>query len=166
MSSSSSEQAAFSDPLAEVPAEARRFLWQGMLRAVDQVLGFCEQTPPGARHLLPPRVLTHCGPRFNPAMLTRLEKDAMRRVYRIEHSLAADALEAWILDPDNGAEYARLFMAHCTRIGQIYSEIKRRWGMSFALSTLHLELKMLRYRGSLVIEPLLFENVGRPSRSA
>lgn len=157
----SSEQAAFGNPLAGVPEEARALLWQGMLHAVDQVIGLCEQTPPGTRHVLPPRVLEHCGERFNEALLSQQPLDTMRQVWRIEHSLAADALEALILDKDHSAEYAPIFIACCTRIGQIYSEIKRRFGMLFALLTLRWETRVLLYRGSLVIEPLLFEHVGR-----
>ena len=160
----SSGGAAFGDPLVEVPQEARTLLWRGMVEAVDLVLGFCEQTPPGTRYVLPPRVLEHCGERFNEAALARQALASMRQVWRIECWLAADALEALILDRENSAQYAPILAACCTRIGQIYAEIKRRYGTLFALLTLRWEVRMLRYRGSLVIEPLLFEHVGRPSR--
>ena len=148
------------DPLAGVPAEARTLLWQGMLRAVEPAVWLWEQTPPGTRHALPPRVLEHCGERFNDALLPRQQWGHMRRVWRIEFSVAADTLEALLLDGDE-TEYAPLLAACCTRIGQIYSEVKRRCGLLFALLILRWELKLLGYRGSLVVAPLLFEEEGR-----
>jgi hypothetical protein len=157
----SSEQAAFGDLLGGVPEEARTLLWQGFLQALDPVVRFWEQTPAGTRHALPPPVLAHCGERFNDAVLPRQHLETMRRVWRIECALAADVLEALILDEGSRAEYLPLLTTCCTRIGQIYSEIKRRCGLLFALLTLRWELRLLCYRGSLVVAPLLFEEVGR-----
>ncbi|HEU5200809.1 MAG TPA: hypothetical protein VFU32_14315 [Ktedonobacterales bacterium] len=156
----SSGGAAFGDPLAGVPVEARTLLWQGMLKAVEPVVWLCEQTPPGTSHALPPRVLEHCGERFNDALLPRQRWEHMRRVWRIEFSITADVLEALLLDGDE-AEYAPLLAACCTRIGQIYNEIKRRCGVLFALLLLRWEVKLLGYRGSLVVAPLLFEEEGK-----
>ena len=156
----SSEGTTFFDPLAGVPTEARTLLWQGMLRAVEPVVWLWEQTPAGARHALPPRVLEHWGDRFNDAILPRQALEHMRRVWRIEFSVAADVLKALLLE-GSSADYAPLLAACCTRIGQIYSEIKRRCGLVFALLTLRWELKLLSYRGSPVVAPLLFEEVGR-----
>lgn len=156
----SSEGGPFFDPLAGIPAEARALLWQGMLRAVEPAVWLCEQTPPGTRHALPPRVLAHWGERFNAALLPRQTWAHMRRVWRIEFAVAADALEALLLDGDETG-YAPLLAACCTRIGQIYSEIKRRCGLLFALLLLRWELKLLGYRGSQAVAPLLFEEEGR-----
>jgi hypothetical protein len=156
----SSEQAAFGDLLGGVPEEARTLLWQGFLQALDPVVSFWEQTPAGTRHALPPPVLEHWGERFDEAVLSRQALETMRRVWRIECALAADVLEALILE-GNSAKYLPLLTACCTRIGQIYSEIKRRCGLLFAILTLRWELKLLGYRGSLVVAPLLFEEAGR-----
>ncbi|HEU5198759.1 MAG TPA: hypothetical protein VFU32_03940 [Ktedonobacterales bacterium] len=110
---------------------------------------------------MPPRVLEHWGDQFDEAVLARQPLEVMRRVWRIEHALAADLLEELILDEGNSAEYLPLLTACCTRIGQIYSEIKRRYGLLFALLTLRWEGILLGYRGSLVVAPLLFEEEGR-----
>ena len=150
----SSEQAALRDPLEGVPAEARTLLCQGFIRALDPVVWVWEQTPAGARHPLPPRVLDRFGERFNDAALPRQSMEHMRRVWRIEITLAADLLEAQILDGANDA-YTPLLTACCTRIGQIYNEIKRRCGLLFALLTLRWELRLLGYRGSPAVAPLL-----------
>ena len=160
MASMSSEQTALRDPLAGVPAEARTLLWQGFIRALDPVVWVWEQTPAGARHALPPRILEHFGERFNDAALPRQPMENMRRLWRIEITLAADLLEAQILDGANDA-YAPLLTACCTRIGQLYGEIKRRCGRLFAVLTLRWELRLLRNRGSPVVAPLLFEEVSR-----
>ncbi len=161
MGSLSSEQEAFHDPLAGVPEEARTLLWQGFVRALDPVIWCWEQTPPGARHALPPRVLEHVGERFNEAMVAQQQWKTLCNVWRIEFWQAADVLETWMLDGKAKTDYLPLLAACCTRIGQIYREIKRRGGLTFARSMLEWELKMLCYRGSLVVAPLLFEEVGR-----
>ncbi len=155
------EEAAVRDPLVGVPEEARTLLWQGFVRALDPVVWMWEQTPAGTRHALPPRVLKHVGERFNEAALSRQPWETMRRVWRIEFWQAADVLEALLLDGSDSAEYLPLLAACCTRIGQIYREIKRRCGVLFALLILRWEVKLLSYRSSLVVAPLLFEEAGR-----
>ena len=156
----SSEGTRFFDPLAGVPEEARTLLWQGFVRALDPVVWLWEQTPAGARHALPPRVLEHWGDRFNEAALPRQQWKTLCNVWRMEFWQAADMLEALILD-DERVDYLPLLTACCTRIGQVYREIKRRGGLIFARSMLDWELKMLSYRGSPVAAPLLFEEAGR-----
>ena len=146
--------------LLTVPLEARTLLWQGLLHAVDPAIWVWEQTPPGTRHTLPPRALEHFGQRLNDAVFPRQPMEPMRRVWRIEITLGADLVEALVLG-GSSATYAPLLAACCTRIGQVYSEIKRRGGSLFALLMLRWELKLLGYRGSAVLAPLLFEEVGR-----
>ncbi len=154
------EEAAVRDPLAGVPEEARTLLWQGLLKALEPVIWFWEQTPAGTRHTLPPRVLEHIGERFNEAVLPGQQWRPLCRLWRVEFWQAADMLEALILDEER-VDYLPLLAACCTRIGQIYREIKRRGGLIFARSMLDWELQMLSYRGSLVVAPLLFEEAGR-----
>ena len=154
------EEAAVRDPLAGVPEEARTLLWQGFVRALDPVIWMWEQTPAGTRHALPPRVLEHIGERFNEAALSRQQWKTLCNVWRVEFWQAADMLEALILD-DERVDYLPLLAACCTRIGQIYREIKRRGGLVFARTMLDWELQMLSYRGSRVVAPLLFEEAGR-----
>ncbi len=155
------EGAAFYDPLAGVPEEARTLLWQGFVRALEPVIWFWERTPAGTKHALPPRVLEHCGERFNEAMVARQQWKTLCKVWRIEFWQAADVLEALILNERDSATSLRLLTACCTRIGQIYRVVEQRGGALFARTMLEWELKLLRYRGSLAVAPLLFEEVGR-----
>jgi hypothetical protein len=159
-------RAAFGDSLAGVPEELQTLLWEEFWQAVEPVSDFAAQTPPGTRHALPPRSLTHCGERFQTAHLGGQQWTGLCRLWRVQFWLAADALEALILDHYQGFEYALIFNACCTRIGQIYHEAERRGGTWFAMFMLYWEGRMLRYRGSLAVEPLLFEEVGRPRWSA
>jgi hypothetical protein len=157
----SSEQAAIGDPLVGVPEEVRTLLWQGFLKALEPVIWFWERTPAGTKHALPPRVLAHCGERCNEAMVARQQWKMLCAVWRIEFWQAADVLEALILNERDSATYLRLLAACCTRIGQIYRVVERRGGLLFARTMLEWELKLLCYRGSRVVVPLLFEEVGR-----
>jgi hypothetical protein len=157
----SSEEEAVSDPLVGVPEEVRTLLWQGFLKALEPVIWFWERTPAGTKHALPPRVLEHCGERFNEAMVARQQWKTLCNVWRIEFWQAADVLEAWLLDERDSATYLRLLTACCTRIGQIYRAVEQRGGLLFARTMLEWELKLLCYRGSLVVAPLLFEEAGR-----
>ena len=154
---SSSDGTRFRDPLlAGVPEEARTLLWQGLLRAVEPGVWLWEQTPPGTQRHLPPPALEHFGERFNDAALPSQLMEHLRRLWRMQFLLAADLLEALLLEGASET-YAPLFAACCTRIGQIYNEIKRRGGLFFALLVLLWEVKLLTYRDSPVLAPLLFE---------
>ena len=155
------EAAAVRDPLAGVPEEARTLLWQGFLKALEPVIWFWERTPPGTRHALPRRVLEHCGERFNGAMIARQQWKTLRNIWRIEFWQAADVLEALILDERDSATHLRLLTACCTRIGQIYRVVEQRGGLRFARTMLEWELKLLCYRGSRAVAPLLFEEAGK-----
>ena len=45
----------------------------------------------------------------------------------------------------------------CARVGQLYSELKRRAGVGVALALLRGELRMLRYRASSALAPLIYD---------
>ena len=54
----------------------------------------------------------------------------------------------------------------CARVGQLYSELKRRAGVGVALALLRGELRMLRYRASPVLASLIYDETGRPPSAA
>jgi hypothetical protein len=51
--------------------------------------------------------------------------------------------------------YRARLAEQCGRIGQLYSELKRRAGGWVAEARMHWELRLLRYRASPVLAPLI-----------
>ncbi len=52
--------------------------------------------------------------------------------------------------------YRDMLGEQCARIGQLYSELKRRAGQDIALAILRGELRLLRYRNSIILSPLIY----------
>jgi hypothetical protein len=144
------------DPLAGVPREAQSWLWNRLLQAVEETVWDRAACPPRQ----PPEVslpVSRLGqPPFSPEMLRDIPLRGLRRMQRLEVRLALEALEAWLLAPYRGERFLELMREHCNRIGQLYSEMRRRLGAPLALVFLNWELRLLRYRGSFVVAPLAF----------
>ncbi len=149
------------DPLAArallaVPQEARAWLWHGLREAVEGTLALWERTAPGVQHPLPVFTLHHTGqPRFNEADLRRQPLENWHRLLGVELRLAAQTLEALILTND-AATYAPRLAEQCARVGQLYAEMYRRANEWVATALLKWELKLLRYRASPIVGPLVY----------
>ena len=147
----------YADPLAGVPAEIRSFLWRWLVRALDDSLWDADAllvTFRPTEEDLPERV---CPAPFDPKLLRTLAREALRALLRVEVRLALEALEVFLLSRSRAA-YAPAFalvQAHCTHIGQLYSELVYRIG-SVAPLFLGWELRLLRHRGSGAVAPLIW----------
>ncbi|HLV97247.1 MAG TPA: hypothetical protein VKT82_01100, partial [Ktedonobacterales bacterium] len=53
----------------------------------------------------------------------------------------------------------------CARVGQLYAEMERRAGGWVAWALLHWELRLLRYRASSVLAPLIYDERPQPQRA-
>lgn len=142
--------------LISVAPEARRPLWQGLAQAVEGALWLWESTPAGRRREPPPLVLQHVGlPHFNPRDLWQQTLEGIHRLLRLELPLTVDVLEALLCARD-AAVYQDALAEQCARVGQLYDELKRRAGAVFALLIFQWELRLLRYRASPVVAPMIF----------
>ncbi len=140
-----------------MPAEIRSLLWHWLLRALDETLwdadGLLVTFRPTEEDL-PERV---CPPLFDPTLLRKLAREALRKMLRVEIRLALEALEVFMLSrsPSATALAFALVQAHCAHIGQLYRELCYR---VYDLAWLDLlwELRLLRHRASQVVAPLLW----------
>jgi hypothetical protein len=147
--------------LLEVPQEARAFLWRGLMEAAEGALDLWEQTPPRHRGAVPSFPVRHAGQqRFNPDDLRCQTLEGWHRLTGLEVQLAVEALEALIQTDE--ARYRALLAEQCARVGQLYSELKRRAGVGVALALLRGELHKLRYRASPVLASLTYDETSRP----
>jgi hypothetical protein len=144
--------------LLEVPQEARQMLWQGLSEAVSGSLDLWEQTPAARRSALASSVVQHAGqPQFQEHLLPQQPLANCHRLLGIELRLGVEALERLALSAGaSGREWARL-AEECARVGQVYRELKRRAGQMVALAILRWELRVLRYRASPVVAPLIYQ---------
>ncbi len=144
------------EALLAVPEEARGVLWCGLTEAVAGALELWEQTPPGARYALPSFAVQHAGKRrFEAEALREQTLAGWHRLMGLELRLGVEALEALIYE--ESARYRALLAEQCGRVGQLYDELKRRAGMGVALWVLYGELRLLRYRASEVVAPLVYD---------
>jgi hypothetical protein len=150
------QAAAERDPLLGIDQEVRDVFWQGLIRALEPALWLVEQTPLGTRHPLPQRVLEHLGDRLNARWLRKLAREHLRRLLKIEVGVTLEVLETLLLDSTGDGSHAPLAAA-CTRVGQVYAELKRRHGMLLAYSLLRWELRLLTYRASPAAAALAFK---------
>ncbi len=147
---------AWAASLLAVPMEARALLWRGLTDAVAGAIDLWECTPPGHRGAPLSFPVRHAGQRyFQPADLREQTLAGWHRLTGIELRLAAQAREALI--QEESADHRDMLAEQCTRVGQLYSELKRRAGPVVALSLLRGELRMLRYRASPVLAPLIYD---------
>ncbi len=140
---------------AALPDEALAVLWQGLMEAVEGACDLWERTPPG--HHSPPPLFTvqHAGkPYFNSAALREQTLAGWHRLMGLELRLAVQALEALALAESE--LYRALLAEQCARVGQLYDELKRRAG-AFALHIFRWEVRLLRYRASPVVAPLIYD---------
>jgi hypothetical protein len=143
--------------LLGVPQEARDVLWRGLRDAVEQAVDLWERTPAGVKRTLSSLTVQHAGkPYFDEAMLRQQSQANWHCLMGIELRLAAQALEALTFSIDPQAHATRL-AEECARVGQLYSEQKRRANAWIAKALLAWELRLLRYRDSPVLAPLIYE---------
>jgi hypothetical protein len=141
---------------AGVPEEAQKTLAQGLFKALQPSLDHLEATPADARREPPGFPFQHLGqPHFKAADLPPQTLEGIHRLLGLELRLGADLLEALFMRVDD-VVYQPLLVEQCTRIGQLYAELKRRSWAWFALKTLDWELRLLRYRASSAVADLLF----------
>ncbi len=144
------------DALLSVPADIRAVLWQGLTEAVDGALDLWERLPLGHQAAPPPFTVQHAGKRhFQAATLRALTLAGWHRLIGLELRLAAEALEVLALG-DSALQQERL-AEQCARVGQLYTEMERRAGGWVAWALLHWELRLLRYRASSVLAPLIYD---------
>ncbi len=144
------------EALLGLPLEARTLLWHGLMAAVESVLDLWERSPAGAKHEPPVFIVQHAGqPRFDPATLRFLTLESWHRLMGLELRLAAQVLEALILTGD-AERYHPLLGEQCERVGQLYSALARRAGVWMAWGLLCWELRLLRYRASPAVAPLVY----------
>jgi hypothetical protein len=144
------------EPLLAVPEAARRWLWRGLLEAVDGALDLWERTPPGQRQPSPFSVQHAGAPAFDPAALRQQTLAGWHRLVGIELRLAAQRLEALLVTAEPEVQWA-LLAEQCARVGQLYAELLRRTQAWVAEALLRWELRLLRYRASPVLAPLIYD---------
>ncbi len=141
------------DPLAGVPSEVQSLLWSALVRALDatlwervEVSGYRspQPEPPHVRRALPP---------MDARSLRALAVDSLRRLLRLELRLAVEALEAWASSAGEARAAYTILAAHCTRAGQLYTQLQRRLGASAALPMLGWELRLLSTQGAWAEAP-------------
>ena len=138
-----------------MPEEARALLWHGLRETAEGALDLWEQMPPGVQRAPLPLPVQHVGkPRFDPNHLRAQTLAGWHRLLGIELRLAAQALEALLL---GDVSYQAMLAEQCARVGQLYSELKRRAGMSVALAMLRGDLRLLRYRDSSALAGLVYD---------
>lgn len=143
------------DLLLEVPEEARALLRQGLTEAVSGALDLWERLPAGHEGALPIFSVQHAGKRrFRPDDLRAQTLAGWHRLLGIELRLAAQALEA-LVQAESDTHRAML-AEQCARVGQLYAEMVRRAGAWVARALLCWELRLLRYRDSALLAPLIY----------
>jgi hypothetical protein len=141
--------------LPPLSSDALQTIWHGLMQAVEGTLALWEQTPTATKHELPVFTVQHAGqPLFDPAWLRQQSQANWHRLMGIEARLAAQALEALILDDTQ--EHREMLAEECARIGQLHHEMTRRAGEEIALPILRFELRVLRYRASPTLAPLIY----------
>ncbi len=144
------------DTLLAVPAQARDLLRHGLTEAVAGALDLWERLPCGHQAALPPFAVQHAGKRrFQPESLRAQTLAGWHRLVGIELRLAAEALEALVLAAS--VEQEERLAEQCARVGQLYAEMERRAGAWVARALLGWELRLLRYRASPVLLPLIYD---------
>ncbi len=143
------------EALLAAPAAVRDLLWQGLTEAVAGALDVWVFTPAGHQSALPVYAVQHAGkPYFDAAALREVTLPGWHRLVGIELRLAAEALEALAL-AESATQRERL-AEQCARVGQLYAELERRAGAWVARALLRWELRLLRYRASPTLAPLIY----------
>jgi hypothetical protein len=116
----------------------------------------CEPLPFPVRHVGQPY--------FHPDHLREQTLAGWHRMMGIELRLAAQALEALIQEDE--AHYHEYLAEQCVRVGQLYDELKRRAGARVAQALVRGELRLLRYRASPTLAPLIYALRWREAHAA
>lgn len=141
--------------LLAVPLEAQETIWRGLRAAVEGTLDLYERTPAGVKRQPPAFTIQHTGqPCFDPAALRYQTLEGWHHLTSLELRLATHVLEALI--QSDTPTHRDMLGEQCARIGQLYSELKRRAGQDMALAILRGELRLLRYRNSPIVGPLIY----------
>jgi hypothetical protein len=144
------------EALQPMPQAAQHILWRGLTAAVEDTLNLWENTPPGVKRQPPLFAVQHAGKsRFNPAALRAETLRNWHRVTGLELRLAAQALEA-LIQEDQPIHRERLAEQYI-RVSQLYGELAWRAGHDVACCILRWELRLLRYRASPIVGPLIYD---------
>jgi hypothetical protein len=139
--------------LVEIEPEARPLVRSAFLQRLQIAAVEREQPPEQQRGI-------SSSPRVRPAPpLTepdKADRQGLRYLLRWALWEAVDTLEAGVLLPTNPI-YQPVFMKQCARLGRVYKAMKNPMGLSLALVILYGELRLLRHRGSAIVEQLIFE---------
>ncbi len=142
--------------LAEIDPDVRGYVQQvfaDTLEAAEHDLAL----PPERRRLMPvPFLVQHLArPRFQKVTLWEQDQRGIDRLLRQALWRAIDALEAAALVPER-AVYVSILAEQCRQFERVYQHLKKRAGGGWAAQWIvYWELKLLRHRGSRVIEQLL-----------
>lgn len=147
---------AHADALLGIPQATRDIFWRGLSRALEGALALWEQTPPGVKREPPVFPVQHAGrPCFDEAWLRQQSQENWHRLMGLELRITVQALEALVQVED--FRYRQMLGEQCTRVGQLHREMERRAGAWVARALLQWELRLLRYRASSVVGPLVYE---------
>jgi hypothetical protein len=142
--------------LAEIEPEAQPLVRSAFLQRLQMAAAEREQ-PPEQRRCgpSPTRAQYLAGAEAQPTEPDKIDRAGLRYLLRWTLWGVVDTLEAGVLLPA-GATYQPLLVWQCGQFGHVYKVMKDRMGLSLALIILHGELRLLRHRGSAVVEALLF----------
>ncbi len=139
--------------LAEIEPEARPLVRSAFLQRLQIAAVEREQPPEQQRGV-------SSSPRVRPAPPStepdKADRQGLRYLLRWALWEAVDTLEAGVLLPV-GAAYQPVLVWQCAQLGRVYKAMKDRMGLALALVILYGELRLLRHRGSAIVEQLLFE---------
>ncbi len=149
-------QLPLSDVLDGLPEEARSGCWRWLRAAVEDIVLYQQSLPEG--HTLDPEpALRHLGqPPLETGRLAGQPQANLHRLVRLEGWVAVEALEVFMLCPARRAEALALLRAQMSRLGLLYQEWVRRTWVGVAVPLLEWEVRLLRYRASRVLAPLLW----------
>ena len=142
--------------LAEIDPDVRGYVQQvfaDTLEAAEHDLAL----PPERRRLMPvPFLVQHLArPRFHKVALWEQNQKEIGGLLRCALWRAVDALEAAALVPQSEV-YLSILTEQCRQFERVYQHLKKRAGGGWAAQWIvYGEVKLLRHRGSRVIEQLL-----------
>jgi len=143
--------------LAEIDPDVRGYVWQvfvDTLEAAEADLAL----PPEQRRLAPIDFwVQHLGrPRFHEVTLWEQDQRGIDSLLRCALWRAIDALEAAALLPER-AVYLSILAEQCRQFERVYQHLKKRAGGGLAAQWIvYGEVRLLRHRGSRVIQQMLF----------
>jgi hypothetical protein len=143
--------------LAEIDPDVRGYVQQvfaDTLEAVERDLAL----PPEQRRIVPEAFLVQhlARPRFHKVALWEQNQKEIGGLLRCALWRAVDALEAAVLVPQREV-YLSILTEQCAQFERVYQHLKKRAGDGWAAQWIvYGEVKLLRHRGSRVIQQMLF----------